>query len=74
MFIPLIKSYLKLWGRIQENRKKKRVFFGVPAVEQRIKDPSLSPQHHIDGVGSIPGPAQWVKDPVLPQLWRRSYM
>ena len=22
--------------------------------------------------GSIPSPAQWVKDPVLPQLWHRS--
>ena len=25
-----------------------------------------------DIAGSIPSPAKWVEDPVLPQLWRRS--
>ena len=25
-------------------------------------------------MGSIPGPAQWVEEPTLPQLWLRSHL
>ena len=39
------------------------MYFGIPIVAQRVKNPTSI---HEDE-GSIPGPAQWVKDPVLPQ-------
>ena len=35
---------------------------GVPAVAQQVMNP---PSIH-EVVGLIPGPAKWVKDPVLP--------
>ena len=38
----------------------------LSAVAQRVKDPALSLRQH---AGLIPGLAQWVKDPGLPQLW-----
>ena len=41
--------------------------FGVPPVVQPFKDPELS----LHQSGFHPCPAQWVKDPVLPQLWHR---
>ena len=43
---------------------KKRIVLGVPA-----KDPVLSLWQLRSLLSSIPGPVQWVKDPVLPQLW-----
>ena len=37
---------------------------------QQVKDPCC----FCGGVGSIPGPEQWVKDLVLLQLWQRSQL
>ena len=41
---------------------KKSENLGVPIVAQQLKNPTLS-----EDAGSIPGLAQWVKDPILPQ-------
>ena len=41
---------------------KKKPFFGVPVVAQWFTN--LTRNHEV--AGSIPGLAQWVKDPVLP--------
>ena len=41
----------------------KIVFTGVPVVAQRLTNPTSIHE----GAGSIPGLAQWVKDPVWPR-------
>ena len=45
----------------------KCITLGVPAVAQRVMNPSSIHE----GVGSIPGLAQWVGDLVLLWLWCR---
>ena len=54
-------SVLKIKSIIQKRK------LGVPAVTQWVSNQVFL----CGGTGLIPGPAQWVKDPMLPQLWHR---
>ena len=47
-------------SKIERFQKKKKI--GVPVVAQRLTNPTRN--HEV--AGSIPGLAQWVKDPALP--------
>ena len=46
------------------------MMLGSSVLSQQVRNPT---RFHED-VGPIPGPAQWVKDPALPELWTRSQM
>ena len=52
---------LRASGQVQ-NKCERTWALGVPFVAQRLRNPA---RIH-EGVGSIPGLAQWVKDPALP--------
>ena len=75
-------GYLSIWlcpglslsgAELHGNQNSNR---GVPIVAQRIQNPTRNPEV----VGSVPGLAQWVKDPACPravvsvteeaQVWR----
>ena len=45
-----------------EMRQFQKVYLGVPVVAQQLTNPTRN--HEV--AGSIPGLAQWVKDPALP--------
>ena len=52
------------WVKVtkERQRRSKNMKTGVPVVAQWLMNPTGN--HKV--AGSIPGPAQWVKDPVLP--------
>ena len=50
-----------------KKKKKKERNLGVPTVVQWVKDSS----YLCEGAGLTPGPTQWLKDLLLPQLWYR---
>ena len=53
----------------KKKRKKKKNYIGVPAVAPMGSAVSLE----CWDIGLLPRPAQWVKDPMLPQLQRSSF-
>ena len=55
-----------------ENSPNLKKGIGVPTVVHWVKDLTASSSGRRRDVGSIPSPAQWIKDPAFPQLWCRS--
>ena len=45
----------------KKNTTKQNLLLGVPVVAQQLEN-----VNSIHDVGSVPGPAQWVKEPVWP--------
>ena len=58
---PGLKS--REWGVEEGTALTSWVLLGLPIVTQQVKNPTSI----CEAVGSIPGLAQWVKDPALPQ-------
>ena len=60
-FDPLSGNFCMWWAWPKKIRIKN---YGVPVVAQQVKNLSSIRKD----VGLIPGLAQWIKDPVLPQV------
>ena len=86
-FIPCAQGWFKIHKSINEihhiNKRKVKYHMIIQIDTEKafgkIQDPGVHTVAQLDQwehwyTGSIPSPAQWVKDPVLPQLWLRSQL
>ena len=52
----------------------KEVWYGVPAVVQWVKNPTVAARVAAEARAQFPALHSGLKDPVLPQLWCRSQL